>query len=488
MKIQQSKTIILPLIFAIAGLLGSKASAEAHIHVEGEICPSELAAKAASKKADKHDHLEGESCPSELAAAKAASKKADEHDHVDGEICPSELAAAKAASKKADEHDHVDGEICPSEIAAAKGETEEIFKVNPRTRAIIDMQIERVPQSGQILLNSLYGYLDTPAYSSENYILPVAGRIHLDVRDAQRVEKGALLYTIESPSIADTIASKSELQADLTRNHSELSSLQNRVKLLKAAGTRKIELDEQILFKQAEEKQIAAKIRIISQKLSSMSMGAKLIEKDGRSLLAIHARSSGTIRNLGSSQGSWGEQGSTVISMSQSQGLEIVASIYSGDNQDYKYARATIPTGRERSSVDGKLRIDEQFDSATQTRKLYFRPENLPAGARTGQLCRIDLYGDAPKGSKSISIPNSAIIKVGIDDVVFTEEAPGEFKAHKVQTGNSRRGMTPVIGLEENSKIVTKGGYELKFILPSSTPKKVSGHFHADGKFHEGAH
>lgn len=407
------------------------------------------------------------------------------------------LIGSNANAAKEDKHVHAEGEICPSEVVPKEAavtavtppvETIQIFKADPRTRAVIGMQIENAPKPGQILLNSLYGYLDTPAYSSENYILPVAGRIHLDVRSAQHVEKGTLLYTIESPSIADTIASKSDLEADLARNRSELASLQNRVKLLKAAGTRKIELDEQILFKQAEEAQMEAKIRTTEQKLRNMSMGAELIEQDGRPLLAIHARESGTVRNLGTAQGSWGEQGSTVINMSKAQGLEIATSIYSGDNQDYKYARATIPTGRERASVEGSIRINEQYDPTTQTRKLYFQPNSLPAGARAGQLCRIDLYGDAPKGSKSISIPNSAIIKVGIDDIVFTEIAPGEFEAHKVQAGISLRDMTPVIGIPENSKIVTKGGYELKFILPSSAPKKVSGHYHADGKFHEGAH
>ena len=39
--------------------------------------------------------------------------------------------------------------------------------------------------------------------------------------------------------------------------------------------------------------------------------------------------------------------------------------------------------------------------------------------------------------------------------------------------------------------VVSEGGYELKYVLPADgngPAKKAAGHFHADGKFHEGEH
>ena len=53
-----------------------------------------------------------------------------------------------------------------------------------------------------------------------------------------------------------------------------------------------------------------------------------------------------------------------------------------------------------------------------------------------------------------------------------------------------RQGKTPVKGLMPGQTIVTKGGYELKYILPTGEAgsKKAAGHFHADGQFHEGEH
>ena len=59
----------------------------------------------------------------------------------------------------------------------------------------------------------------------------------------------------------------------------------------------------------------------------------------------------------------------------------------------------------------------------------------------------------------------------------------------KVHAGASRRGMTPVSGLVPGQRIVVKGGAELRYLLPADGQKKKSaGHFHADGKFHEGEH
>ena len=68
----------------------------------------------------------------------------------------------------------------------------------------------------------------------------------------------------------------------------------------------------------------------------------------------------------------------------------------------------------------------------------------------------------------------------------YMEIGEGKFAMVKVHAGTSRRGMTPVSGLTPGQKIVVKGGYELKYIIPGDGDKKKAGHFHADGVFHEG--
>ena len=84
-----------------------------------------------------------------------------------------------------------------------------------------------------------------------------------------------------------------------------------------------------------------------------------------------------------------------------------------------------------------------------------------------------------------VSIPESALVRVGTDDVVFIELKEGKYAMVKVHAGESHAGMVSVAGLKPGQKIVVKGGYELKYSIPSATGLKKVGHFHADGKFHE---
>ena len=151
----------------------------------------------------------------------------------------------------------------------------------------------------------------------------------------------------------------------------------------------------------------------------------------------------------------------------------------------FSAVRATIPAGREHVTVDGVWRLAEEVDAATRTRELYFNPSSIPAHVQPGQLCRLDLY-DACEDHGRVSIPDSAVVKVGVDDVVFVEVAEGRFAMVKVHAGTSRRGMTPVDGLTPGQRIVVKGGYELRYIIPGDGQQRRAGHFHADGVFHEG--
>ena len=117
-------------------------------------------------------------------------------------------------------------------------------------------------------------------------------------------------------------------------------------------------------------------------------------------------------------------------------------------------------------------------------------PDRIPEGTHAGQLARLDLYSHDAATEGFIPVPNSAVVKVGVNDVVFIKAGNDTFVMKKVETLPSRQGKTPVKGLMPGQTIVTKGGYELKYILPTGEAgsKKAAGHFHADGQFHEGEH
>ncbi len=425
----------------------------------------------------KHEHAEHSQCSGHDHAAE------HKHEHAEHSQCSGHDHAAEHKHEHA-EHSQCSGHDHAHDAAGQTGGVV-IVEADARSRHILNMQVEEVPTTSLALTNSLYGYLTLPAHATETYAMPCAGRISLCVKSAQQVHKGDVLYTVESPTISEQITELQKIEANIVRCTEEVATVEARVARLQSIGTRNSDLEEQLKFKKAELGQLNREEATGRARLRMLAMGAEVEEHDGIYTLVIKAGKDGTVRNVGILQGSWGEQGTPVITMSNPAAMEIEATLYGSDLPRISDVRAIIPIGRENIALKGTWRLAEQVDVQKQTRSIYFTPDTLPEGALAGKLCRLDIY-DTPAEHGTVSIPDTAVVKVGVDDVVFVEVGEGKYAMVKVRAGESRRGMTPVSGLTPGQKIVVKGGYELKYILPGEGQKKKAGHFHADGKFHEG--
>ena len=442
-------------------------AATEHKHEHGESCTHDHAAA-------EHKHEHGESCTHDHAAA--------EHKHEHGESCTHDHTAVEHVHGPGCTHDHAGHQHAPGESCG--GEVV-IVEADARARDLMNMRVETVPELAEVLVHSLYGFLITPDHAMQTYALPCGGRITLHVKSAQSVKKGDLLYSLQSPDIMEQQAEVIKINAEMERCQAEIGILEERRTELATAGTRNKDLEVTLATKKAELTRQKAELSAVEARLSMLTLGGTMQQKDGMTVLEVRAAADGTVRNIGVTQGSWGEQGKPVVTMSNVAEMEIATSIYGSDVPHFSAVRATIPAGREQVAVEGSWRLAEEVDAATRTRELYFNPATIPANVQPGQLCRLDLY-DACDNHGKISIPDSAVVKVGVDDVVFVEIGEGKFAMVKVHADTSRRGMTPVSGLTPGQKIVVKGGYELKYIIPGEGQKKKAGHFHADGKFHEG--
>lgn len=393
------------------------------------------------------------------------------HEHDEHEHCEHEHEHEHEHCDCEHEHEHGEHEHCDHDHDSV------VVKADEHSRHILAIQTEAVPAAGQRLVYSVYGTLNVPRHALRTYALPSAGRVTLHVKSAQAVRKGDLLYTLESPQVADAVAERDRADAATERCSAEIAAMEQRVKRLNDVGTRNSDLEEQLLFKRAELRQLTQDAASASARLSMLCLGAELAQENGA--LCVRAAEDGTVRNVGFTQGGWGEQGTAVVTMADTAALEVAAPLHAASVPE-------IGTVRSPLSDEGTWRLDEQVDPATQTRTLYFTPAHLPQGARAGQLCRLDIYNGALDDDDIVTIPDSAIVKVGADDLVFVEVAEGTYAAVKVHAGESRFGMTPVEGLAPGQRMVVKGGHELRNLLPADGAAKKAGHFHADGHFHEG--
>ncbi|MGN0834942.1 MAG: efflux RND transporter periplasmic adaptor subunit [Candidatus Spyradosoma sp.] len=440
-----SKKFLITL--ALAGTLAVFANAEEHEHGAG--CAHETHAH------DDHDE---------------AAHEAHAHDEHDGADCGGA-------------HDHADH--AHDEHAEEAGTRVEI---SPRVRQSLEMRFETVSDAPVSAARSYYGQMRVPAEAMKTAALPASGRVRFFVTPGQNVEPGAPLYALASPELIAMRSDLAQAEADLARARSNLAALETRLERLAQIGTKNGALESEAAFLRAEIPVLAAAAERSRGLWHAATDGAEL--RDGK--LIVSAPFAGRIQSLDLSEGAWGERGAGALTLVASHALEFKGAAFGADAFAGTQARLAVSVGGETLRLAGTLRVEAQIDEATQARTIYFTPENLPEGVYPGQVARLEVFRRDEADEGFVAVPSGAVIKVGVDDVVFVRDPQdaNAFFARKVKTRPTRRGVTPVKGVRAGETVVVKGGYELKYVLPAdgNAPKKAAGHFHADGKFHEGEH
>ena len=458
-------------VFGLSPVLGAQETSAEHNHADGTPC-------TADHGHDEHQHKEGETC--------TEGHDHKEHTHPDGTVC--------TGDHDHEGHQHAEGKACTDDhdhdkpSAGGAGALEDMIPlhVDEKARHSLDMRFEKVTAVPHGAERTLHGQMVIPPHAVNTYALPAAGRVTFHVKSAQQVRKGQLLYTLASPDIVEMEGAAAQAKAELNRCIADLAALKERRQTLEMIGTKNCELNTTIRFKETEEESLKAALNASENKLKLATASGEL--KDN--LLYVYAAADGSVQSVDMTQGAWGEQGAPALVMTNKGDLEFATTIYGTDPVHYAKAQLALTRGKNTELLDGSLRVADQVDPATQSRALYFTPDRLPEGTHAGQLARLDLYSRDSATDGFIPVPNSAVVKVGVNDVVFIKTGEDAFVMKKVQTLPARQGKTPVKGLIPGQTIVTKGGYELKYILPAegSGSKKAAGHFHADGQFHEGEH
>ena len=458
-------------VFGLSPVLGAQETSAEHNHADGTPC-------TADHGHDEHQHKEGETC--------TEGHDHKEHTHPDGTVC--------TGDHDHEGHQHAEGKACTDDhdhdkpSAGGAGALEDMIPlhVDEKARHSLDMRFEKVTAVPHGAERTLHGQMVIPPHAVNTYALPAAGRVTFHVKSAQQVRIGQLLYTLASPDIVEMEGAAAQAKAELNRCIADLAALKERRQTLEKIGTKNSELNTTIRFKETEEESLKAALNASENKLKLATASGEL--KD--TLLYVYAAADGSVQSVDMTQGAWGEQGAPALVMTNKGDLEFATTIYGTDPVHYAKAQLALTRGKNTELLDGSLRVADQVDPATQSRALYFTPDRLPEGTHAGQLARLDLYSRDSATDGFIPVPNSAVVKVGVNDVVFIKTGEDAFVMKKVQTLPARQGKTPVKGLIPGQTIVTKGGYELKYILPAegSGSKKAAGHFHADGQFHEGEH
>ena len=279
---------------------------------------------------------------------------------------------------------------------------------------------------------------------------PVSGRLALLVKPLADVRKGDALFKVSSPDL-------------VARSH-EIEALEKRVNVYRGIKTPNAALENELAVKRAER--------------AAMLAGAE--EKDG--VVTVRAASDGMVESLSAQDGAWLETGAAAVQTVRTRDLRFKALVASSDALRL---RTGMPANVD--GIHGRIRIGVGDDTGLVPVYVLFGEEvDALAGARSRAECVTDETEDA-----RAAVPSRCIVSVGLQPTVFVRDAHdgGRFVAVPVTPGLSGGGWTAVEGLPApHCEVVSEGAYELKIALQSADGAKPSGHFHADGVFHEGEH
>ena len=279
---------------------------------------------------------------------------------------------------------------------------------------------------------------------------PVPGRLSLLVKPLADIRKGEALFKVSSPEL-------------VARSH-EIEALKKRVAVYREIKTPNAALENELAVKRAER--------------AAMLAGAE--EKDG--VVTVRAATDGMVESMEAQDGAWLETGAAAIQTVRTGDLRFRALVAASDALRLRNGMsARVGSGR------GRIRIGVGDGTGLVPVYVLFGEEvDALAGARSFAECVTDETENA-----HVAVPSRCIVTVGLQPTVFVRDVhdANRFIAVPVTPGLSGGGWTAVDGLlGSGCEIVSDGAYELKLALPSAGGGKPSGHFHADGVFHEGEH
>lgn len=452
----------------------SHAHEEEHAPLHGENCAHSHDEKTSHET---HEHVHGENCSHTHAAH---SREEHNHAHATHAACDGNTHS---------DHTHVHSHEAHAHDSHEHSHHETVITISERARQSVAMETEKVSAAPVVSSKSYYGQMLIPPAAVETSALTANGSVRFFVRPGQKVDAGTPLYAVSSPELVEMSANMKDADAALARSRAELESLKFRLARLAEIGVKNSELENEARFKEAE----IISLEIAAERSRALWKQATAGANFSDGTLTVFAKNPATVQSLDLNEGAWGERGQSALSLIKSAPLEFKGVAFGNDDFSNAAAELVISLAKQTLRLAGTLRIASQIDETTQARTIYFVPENLPEKIFPGQVARLDVFIPETTQGKFVLVPNSAVIKVGVDDVVFVGDPndPNKFTARKVKTLPSRRGMTPVSDIHAGETVVSKGGYELKYVLPAdgnAPNRKTAGHFHADGKFHEGEH
>lgn len=394
-----------------------------------------------------------------------------------------------AAEETVGGHGHAHGEACAHD---EQGEEADAIELPASAQKLLGMTFAtavRRPVAGTARFPGRFEWMPGAA---RVYGAALGGKVEVKVKPAQRVKAGDVLFTVRSPEWVRQRGEAREAEASLALARAEASAIRSRLAQLREAGTRHAELEMALAVKEAEVVR-AERLRESAEERRQAVLG--LCREQGGELV-FAAVEEGVVESLGAVSGSWVEAGAEVVRTVRSEmvwfradGLMVdLARVRDGMRGFVEPFQGGGLSADVRA--EGRLELGLSAEAGRRVRPLYLRPERVADWMVQGRAGVLSAVVEE-SAADAVAVPLGSVVTDGLKSVVFVRDAANKnlFHRREVVPGVGDNDWVEVKGVNAGSEVVLNGAYELKLATPSAAGgNKAAGHFHADGKFHEGEH
>jgi RND family efflux transporter MFP subunit len=280
---------------------------------------------------------------------------------------------------------------------------------------------------------------------------PLGGRVTaVFVERGQTVKRGAQLFTVSSPNLAELRAGLAK--ATVERTTAKVSY--DRTKNLVDAGS--IPAKELVTAQQdVTEAELA--VKLASQKLSSLK-----VVGGGDAAFTVTAPRDGVVveKNVAVGQNVDPSTGS-IIAIADLSDVWVVADLFENDvGSLVTGSKAKVLIGSA-SEIDGAVdQVSGVVDPDRHTVPVRVRLSNADGALRPNAYAQIKFFD--PTTAK-VAVPASAVLSDGKDNYVYVQHGNGSLQRRNVVIGTLAGGKVPVLqGLEPAEAVVTQGAILLE--------------------------
>lgn len=286
----------------------------------------------------------------------------------------------------------------------------------------------------------------------------VAGRVErVAVSVGDRVQAGAVLFTISSPQVAELQGNLRAAEAKLTEAEALLARTKQLVELGASAG-------KDLLA--AETEQRSARARVTQLRASLRAFGGTVSADTGSagSAIVVRAPSGGIVLERAVNPGAWIEAGASLMTIANLTTVWVMVDV---PETKLPLVRVGTPVRILASTLElsGTVTyVDPQINAHTRTARVRTEVTNNGGALKLGMFVKATLESAAKAGTTELRIPSEAVQRIGDRTVVFLPgAAAGRFEVRDIELGDDVNGSRVVLkGLTAGDRVVTKGGFTLK--------------------------